>query len=908
MMTKTQQNTFSYIALACAVLVCASVGAYAYVADASSSSSSSTSVVVVSGNTTSTQHTNTSSGAGTSAGASSGGSSSSSSSSSGAVVVGGSTTTHTTQDTNTTHTATGSGASAGNGASSSSSSSAAVGCGAAGASSGAASGSGGSSSSSSSSAVVSGSCDTDPTPPTPPTPGTASCTISISPSSIAQGGSATVTWASTNAATRTWTSGTITNTAVNGSQTVSPSGTTTYTMQVRNSDGSSTASCSGTLVVTGTPVAPTCSLSVTPATIQTGSSATVSWNSSNATSVTWLSGGLTSTALSGTQTVSPSGTTTYSARFTGAGGSVTCSDTVTVTDTPPAPTCTMTASPSSIAPGNSGTVSWSSENATTATFTGGINSTATTGSQTFTFANTGTYTYTGTFTGNGGSVSCSTTVTVTTNPSAPTCSLSVSPSRIDRGENATVTWSSNNTNAIQWTSGGLSSTVLSGNVGVSPSSDTTYTAVFTGTNGTTVTCSDTLDVSSGGGGGGGGRGGCLNCDDDDDDDDDRDREEEDDEPRIVLSSTFSRLPGSITLSQLPYTGFAATPLMSVLFWTFVFAVSVVIAYMITVYRPFRALGNTLRVAYATPTARSRSTYYDTVQYTPETTHDSSYGYARETADVASAAPTARAVSEDERESVETVAHAVKILLSPDAIAMITDAAKRAGTPLAEYARTVVSLVEREFARDDGWILLSKQRAQNFFAKYADVLGVEQHNTNDDAVTQDVVRERVEDARADAAAAPVEEIYPLPTASPAPAFREAYEKRSAAGSALPHVEQQHGHIESPHDRVSLQAFLRALLRGDTEALLRLPRTLHESGQSIEQFVTDAVAALDAVHVQRTEGGPLDARAAQAAQEVAALTSEQIEQVVSALVSAIDRRYSDPRIGFKIAVTKLAGIRD
>ena len=98
-----------------------------------------------------------------------------------------------------------------------------------------------------------------------------------------------------------------------------------------------------------------------------------------------------------------------------------------------------------------------------------------------------------------------------------------------------------------------------------------------------------------------------------------------------------------------------------------------------------------------------------------------------------------------------------------------------------------------------------------------------------------------------------------------------------------------------------------MRGDTEALLRLPRILHESGQSIEAFVSDTVRLLDAVHVQRVEGGTLESDAVRMAQEVRDVTNEELEQVISILVTSIDRRYSDPKIGFKIGITKLVGLR-
>lgn len=82
--------------------------------------------------------------------------------------------------------------------------------------------------------------------------------------------------------------------------------------------------------------APTMSLSASPAAIEKGQSATLSWNSQNATDVT-ISGGVGSVEASGSRTVSPVESTTYTARATGAGGSATAEARITVTAPPPPP-------------------------------------------------------------------------------------------------------------------------------------------------------------------------------------------------------------------------------------------------------------------------------------------------------------------------------------------------------------------------------------------------------------------------------------------------------------------------------------------------------------------------------------------------------------------------------------------
>lgn len=81
--------------------------------------------------------------------------------------------------------------------------------------------------------------------------------------------------------------------------------------------------------------APTVSLTVSPDAIEAGQSTTLSWTSSNATNVT-IDNGVGTVESSGKRTVSPSASTTYQARATGAGGNTVAQARVTVTAPQPA--------------------------------------------------------------------------------------------------------------------------------------------------------------------------------------------------------------------------------------------------------------------------------------------------------------------------------------------------------------------------------------------------------------------------------------------------------------------------------------------------------------------------------------------------------------------------------------------
>ncbi len=86
------------------------------------------------------------------------------------------------------------------------------------------------------------------------------------------------------------------------------------------------------------PPSPTASISVSPDTIQTGQSATLTWQTSNATDVSI--DGIGAVQASGSRQVSPSASTTYHLTAKGSGGSQEATTRLTVTQPPPPPPTT----------------------------------------------------------------------------------------------------------------------------------------------------------------------------------------------------------------------------------------------------------------------------------------------------------------------------------------------------------------------------------------------------------------------------------------------------------------------------------------------------------------------------------------------------------------------------------------
>ncbi len=306
-----------------------------------------------------------------------------------------------------------------------------------------------------------------------------------SPAMITVGGSSTLTWISTGATSASINSG-IGTVAVNGSVVVAPSKTTSYTITVRNSSGSATSR----VTVTVKAALPTVTFSASPDSILSGQSSILSWTTANATSAS-INQGIGTVSLNGSRTVAPVATTTYTITVKGSRGTVTAAATVTVTTAPP-PIASLTANPVSIYRGQSSTLTWTSENATSLSINNGVGSVNPNGS--VAVSPTLTTIYTLTATGPGGTTTDGAQVQVSVYP-APTAALTANPQSIQPGESATLNWATANADSVTLDNG-IGAVELNGSMTVSPAATTAYTLIATGFGGT-KTVSTFVIVSKG---------------------------------------------------------------------------------------------------------------------------------------------------------------------------------------------------------------------------------------------------------------------------------------------------------------------------------------------------------------------------------------------------------------------------
>lgn len=156
-------------------------------------------------------------------------------------------------------------------------------------------------------------------------------TFGVAPTSIPLGQNATLTWASTDAtacsASNAWSGAK----AASGTQVVTPTaaGTLTYDLSCTGSGGSISKSA----VLTVAPL-PTATINVSPTSVNTGSSATLTWSSTNATACAASGAWSGAQSTSGTASVTPTsaGNANYAIACTGAGGTANASATLSVND------------------------------------------------------------------------------------------------------------------------------------------------------------------------------------------------------------------------------------------------------------------------------------------------------------------------------------------------------------------------------------------------------------------------------------------------------------------------------------------------------------------------------------------------------------------------------------------------
>jgi hypothetical protein len=220
-----------------------------------------------------------------------------------------------------------------------------------------------------------------------------------------------------------------------------------------------------------------------PANIQPGQSSTLTWVVQNATSVTIQPGIGSVNATSGSTSVQPNQTTTYTLTATGPAGTVNQAVTVQVgaAGTGNPQIIRFEASPLTIAPGGSSTLSWATSGATQVSISG-VGNVNPNGSTVVSPSQTTTYTLTAA-SADGKSVTAPVTVTVAGANIPQIVTFVATPQNISPGQSTKICWQVNGATSISITPDVGSNLNANDCATVSPATTTTYTLTATNATG-----------------------------------------------------------------------------------------------------------------------------------------------------------------------------------------------------------------------------------------------------------------------------------------------------------------------------------------------------------------------------------------------------------------------------------------
>jgi hypothetical protein len=529
------------------------------------------------------------------------------------------------------------------------------------------------------------------------------CTLTATPTSIVTGNSSVLKWTSTNSVSGSidQSVGTISLTNTAG-RSVSPTATKTYTMTVTNSAGVTATCAAAVSVTTPTPDSPVCDFfNASPVTINRGDSATLSWGTTRATSAS-INNGVGNVAVDGSYTVSPLENTTYTLTANGAGGTTNCAVPVTVVQPHNNLTCSQNvqfyADDNSITGGDRTTLHWNTTDVTSVSITD-LGSVSVDGSQTVSPSSDRTYNLTAS---NGSdTVTCPVTVSVSTShgggggggSTTPRCDLTISDGTITLGERVTLSWTSSYANDIilkdadgktlVTTEDRLSSDkreLFDGDITLRPEKNTTYTLLAKNST-RSKECVANVVVSG----------------------------------AVAVSQIRDQQPvvSGIALTQVPYTGFEAGPIMTFFFFGLLALWALYLAYVLVVRRN----GEMAMVA-ATGTVVSDAVTPGHGLFTAVTPTPVFHQPTVAPVVTAVAAPVvgyAASVHTDETAlTIENHAHAAHVLLSGDALRTFMSVTATAADRMATLD-AVLTAAKGAYPTEDGWVVLGEERMNALLA-------------------------------------------------------------------------------------------------------------------------------------------------------------------------------------------------
>ncbi|HEY0964334.1 MAG TPA: DUF11 domain-containing protein [Candidatus Paceibacterota bacterium] len=553
--------------------------------------------------------------------------------------------------------------------------------------------------------LIDNDCQQDPAP---------SCdSFTANPSTIMVGGSSVLSW-NTSHATRVVINNGIGDVAADGSTTVSPLATTVYRLTVFGTENRS-VNCEVPVTVSQDEV-PVCEyFTASPNSLSSnGGNVTLNWKTVRANNVS-ISPNIGGVSAEGSRTVNVTSSTNFVLTATDLDGdTVSCAAPVTVAQQEVF-TCennvTFTATDYNIEEGDDTTLNWSTSNVDSVSISN-INATSLSGSRTVDPRNDTTYVLTAKK-GNK-SVDCPLTIRVDEDnggggggSKTPRCELTISDKNIKRGDQITLRWKTSNATEVKIKDNHGKTLIdtdkylsrdkdeyYDGSLKLKPTRDTEYT--LTAERGSKDrTCKVKVDV---------------------------------DDITVLTDRDQKPLVSGIALSNVPYTGFEAGPLLTMFFYTLLIAWALLISYLIVIRRrPVVQGGEAILVETPSPATLSmkqaESVRPDVFAETITPT------YAHSTVAAPANLPTGTPVigyanavevrnpvnphhvTDEVVTAIENRAHAQYALLSSDAIRHFISTTA-GNVERNEALDKVISEAKTQYPLEDGWIIINEARMQN----------------------------------------------------------------------------------------------------------------------------------------------------------------------------------------------------
>jgi hypothetical protein len=255
-----------------------------------------------------------------------------------------------------------------------------------------------------------------------------------------------------------------------GSFKVTPSETTVYTLIAKNIDGEVRLT---TLVTVDTPKPTILRCDVTPQNIFRGDSAELNWQVDNANNVNLT--GFGEVPHTGSQTVSPTETTTYTLSATNANGTISCPLVVQVTKGEVPQIIRYTTNPMQILAGTSATLLWQVENADEVSIDGGVGAVSRTSGQ-VSVSPTQTTAYTITATNRYGTVNANVVINVVQPAEVTSFTVTDQAPTEPTGVEVFLNWTTQNATTVT-IDNGLGPRPMNGSVPLRVTTTTTFTIV-----------------------------------------------------------------------------------------------------------------------------------------------------------------------------------------------------------------------------------------------------------------------------------------------------------------------------------------------------------------------------------------------------------------------------------------------